>query len=67
MDFHEFVKSGQPLKKLETDFMLRVLDHIKTLGDGTLMMVVFLDGTEIERKSEKMHDRIEISASSGHY
>lgn len=51
MDFHEFVKSGQPLKKMETDFMLRVLDHIKMLEDGTLM-VVFLDRTEIACKSE---------------
>lgn len=50
-DFHVLVKSGQPLKQMETDFMLRVLDHIKTLEDGTLM-VVFLDGTEIECKSE---------------
>ncbi len=32
-DFHELVKSGQPLKKMETDFMLRVLDYIKTFED----------------------------------
>ena len=52
MDFQELAKSGQPLEKMETDFMLRVLDHIKVFEDGTLM-VVFLDGTEIECKSEE--------------
>lgn len=52
MDFQEFAKSGQPLEKMETDFMLRVLDHIKVSEDGTLMLV-FLDGTEIECRGEK--------------
>lgn len=52
MDFQKLVKSGHPLEKMETDFMLRVLDHIKVFEDGTLM-VVFLDGTEIECKSEE--------------
>lgn len=51
MDFQELVKRGKPLEKMETDFMLRVLDHIKVFEDGTLM-VVFLNGTEIECKSE---------------
>ena len=52
MDFQKLVKSGHPLEKMETDFMLEVLDHIKVFEDGTLM-VVFLDGTEIECKSEE--------------
>lgn len=51
VDFQELVKGGKPLEKMETDFMLRVLDHIKVFEDGTLM-VVFLDGTEIKCKSE---------------
>ncbi len=52
MDFQELAKSEQPLEKMETDFMLRVLDHIKVSEDGTLMLV-FLDGTEIECRGEK--------------
>lgn len=39
MDFQELAKSGQPLEKMETDFMLQVLDHIKVFEDGTLMLV----------------------------
>ncbi|WP_206426619.1 hypothetical protein [Clostridium sp. E02] len=41
---------AEPIQKLETDFMLKTLDHIKVFEDGTLM-VVFLDGTEIEFKN----------------
>ena len=52
MDFQNIVEDAKPLKKMETDFMLWVLDHIKVFEDGTLM-VVFLDGTEIECKNEE--------------
>lgn len=34
------------------DVMLKTLDHIKVFEDGTLL-VVFLDGTEIECKNEE--------------
>ena len=37
---------------MDTDFMLKTLDHIKVFEDGTLL-VVFLDGTEIECKNEE--------------
>ncbi len=52
VDFQVFVKNGQPLEKMETDFLLRVLNHIKVFKDGRLM-VMFLDGTEIECRGEK--------------
>ena len=52
MDFQNIIEDAKPLKKMETDFMLRVLDHIKVFEDGTLM-VIFLDGTEIECKSDE--------------
>ncbi|WP_394527449.1 recombinase family protein [Lacrimispora sp. JR3] len=51
-DFQEFTRDSGPIKKMETDFILRVLDYVKVFEDGTLM-VVFLDGTEIECKSEE--------------
>ena len=38
------------LTEMDTDFMLKTLDHIKVFEDGTLL-VVFLDGTEIECKN----------------
>ncbi len=40
------------LTEMDTDFMLKTLDHIKFFEDGTLL-VVFLDGTEIECKNEE--------------
>ncbi len=43
---------AQPLTEMDTDFMLKTLDHIKVFEDGTLL-VVFLDGTEIECKNEE--------------
>ena len=42
----------KPLTEMDTDFMLKTLDHIKVFEDGTLLMV-FLDGTEIECKNEE--------------
>jgi len=35
------------------DFALKILDHIKVFEDGVLM-VVFLEGTEIECRSEEV-------------
>ena len=40
------------LTEMDTDFMLKTLDHIKVFEDGTLL-VAFLDGTEIECKNEE--------------
>ena len=40
------------LTEMDTDFMLKTLDHIKVFEDGTLL-VVFLDGTEIECENEE--------------
>jgi len=37
---------------MDTDFMLKTLDYIKVCEDGALV-VVFLDGTEIECKNEE--------------
>lgn len=50
--FVEYTKDAEPLKKMNTDFMLKTLDHIKVFEDGTLL-VVFLDGSEIECRSEE--------------
>lgn len=48
----EYTKDAEPLKEMDTDFMLKTLDHIKVFEDGTLL-VVFLDGSEIECRSEE--------------
>lgn len=50
--FIEYTDGAEPLKEMDTDFMLKTLDHIKVFEDGTLL-VVFLDGTESECKNEK--------------
>lgn len=43
---------AETLTEMDTDFMLKTLDHIKVFEDGTLL-VVFLDGTEFECKNEE--------------
>ena len=50
--FIEYMDGAEPLTEMDTDFMLKTLDHIKVFEDGTLL-VVFLDGTEIECKNEE--------------
>ena len=40
------------LTEMDTDFMLKTMDHIKVFEDG-ILLVVFLDGTEIECKNEE--------------
>ena len=50
--FIEYTEGVQPLTEMDTDFMLKTLDYIKVFENGTLL-VVFLDGTEIECRSEK--------------
>lgn len=51
-DVQEYTDWAQPLKEMDTDFMLKTLDYIKVFEDGTLL-VVFLDETEIECKNEE--------------
>ena len=48
--FIKYTDEAEKLKEMDTDFMLKTLDHIKIFEDGTLL-VVFLDGTEIECKN----------------
>lgn len=50
--FMEYTDGAEPLTEMDTDFMLKTLDHIKVFEDGTLL-VVFLDGIEIECKNEE--------------
>ena len=50
--FIEYTDGAKPLTEMDTDFMMKTLDHIKVFEDGTLL-VVFLDGTEIECKNEE--------------
>ena len=50
--FIEYIDGAEPLTEMDTDFMLKTLDHIKVFEDGTLL-VVFLDGTETECKNEE--------------
>ena len=50
--FIEYTDGAEPLTQMDTDFMLKTLDHIKVFEDGTLL-VVFLDGAEIECKNEE--------------
>ena len=51
-EVHRIYRWAKPLTEMDTDFMLKTLDHIKVFEDGTLL-VVFLDGTEIECKNEE--------------
>lgn len=50
--FIEYTDRAEPLTEIDTDFMLKTLDHIKVFEDGTLL-VVFLDRMEIECKNEE--------------
>ena len=50
--FIEYTDGAETLTEMDTDLMLKTLDHIKVFGDGTLL-VVLLDGTEIECKNEE--------------
>ena len=50
--FIEYTDGAKSLTEMDTDFMLKTLDHIKVFEEGTLL-VVFLDGTEIECKNEE--------------
>ena len=50
--FIEYTDGAESLTEMDTDFMLKTLNHIKVFEDGTLW-VVFLDGTEIECKNEE--------------
>ena len=50
--FIEYTDGAESLTEMDTDFMLKTLDYIKVFENGTLL-VVFLDGTEIECRSEK--------------
>ena len=50
--FIEYTDGVETLTEMDTDFMPKTLDHIKVFEDGTLL-VVFLDGTEIECKNEE--------------
>ena len=50
-DFMELTEKAEPIDEMDTDIMLRVLDHIKVYEEG-MLMVVFLDGTEIEYRAE---------------
>ena len=49
------------MTEMDTDFMLKTLDHIKVFEDGTLR-VVFLDGTEIECKNEEKKEKMPIGS-----
>lgn len=49
--FVEYTKDAKPLKEMDTNFMLKTLDHIKIFEDGT-RRVIFLNGTEIECKQK---------------
>ena len=50
-DFLQLTEKAEPIDEMDTDFMLRVLDYIKVYEEGTLV-VVFLDGMEIEYRAE---------------
>lgn len=50
--FIALVQDAEPIEAMETGFMLQTLEQIKIFEDG-LLLVVFLDGTEIECKNEE--------------
>lgn len=49
--FAEYTDGAEPITEMDTDFMLKTLDHIKVFEDG-MLRVVFLEGTEIECKGD---------------
>ena len=49
--FIEYTDGAEPLTEMDTDFMLKTLDHIKVLRMELCWCV--LDGTEIECKNEE--------------
>ncbi len=51
LEFMELTEHAQPIQELGVDLMLRTLDHIKVYESG-VVVTVFLDGTEIEYKTE---------------
>lgn len=52
-DFTRIIGDAQPMEKMETDFMLRVLDYIKVYESG-ILVVKFMEGTEIDCKKNKI-------------
>ena len=60
--FIEYTDGAEPLTEMDTDFMLKTLDHIKVFEDGTLL-VVFLDGTEIECKMKRSKKRCRLGVA----
>ena len=52
MDFMEITKNAQPLQAVDIDLMLRTVEYIKVCEEG-MVVTVFLDGTEIEYKTER--------------
>ncbi len=50
-DFLILTQGGRKSEKVDKDFMLRTLNYISVFEDGRLL-VVFIDGTEIECKNE---------------
>lgn len=53
MIFMESVTGADLIQKLDTDLVLKTLDYIMVFEDGVLR-VIFLDGTEIECRSEEV-------------
>lgn len=51
--FLEEMRARSKIKRVEIDFVLKILDHIKAFDDGVLVVVLF-DGTEIECRSEEV-------------
>jgi len=51
MRFIEFVRETEPMEKMEIDFMLKTVDHIRVCEDGNLV-IIFLEGTEIQCRNE---------------
>lgn len=52
-DFQKLIQEAIKIEKIDTDCMLQILEHIKVSDDG-MLLVVFLDGTEIECRSEEV-------------
>ena len=61
-EVHRIYRWGRAFDaEMDTDLMLKTLDHIKVFEDGTLL-VVFLDGTEIECKNEEEYEKMPIGS-----
>ncbi|XKH51771.1 hypothetical protein LG275_06190 [Chryseomicrobium palamuruense] len=51
VQFADITENAKHIKEIDTDFILRTLDHIKVFETGRII-IRFMDGTEMECNGE---------------